>query len=382
MVIVEKKNGSLRLCLDPKDLNCAIKREHYRIPTADDIASRMSGKKVFSILDQKDGFWQMRLDEPSSKLCTFNTPFGRYRFLRCPFGISSAPEVFQKRNDSLFGDIDGVEVIFDDIIIAGKSLEEHDQILETVLDRARVNGVKFNPDKFQHKVSEVKYIGNIVSCDGLKADPEKVKALAMYPKPQNKTDLQRFFGMVNYLGQFIPNLSAMSQPLRLLLKGETDWFWAYEPDRAFEAIKSALIIAPVLQFFDVNKDVLIQCDASSNGLGACLLQEGKPVAYASRSLTVAEQNYAQIEKELLASRSVNVHSDHRPLETITHKSISKASPRLQRMLLRLQKYTVNVIYKPGREMHIADALSRAYLSSEGADRDLEQDMEVMVHSFV
>ena len=143
LVIVEKRDGSLRLCLDPRDLNKAIRREHHRIPTAEDIASHLSGKKIFSIVDEKDGFWQVRLDEESSHLCTFNTPFGRYRFKRMPFGISSAPEVFQKKNEALFGDIDGVEVIFDDIIVAAKDEKEHDETMLKLLERARQANVKF-----------------------------------------------------------------------------------------------------------------------------------------------------------------------------------------------------------------------------------------------
>ena len=133
LVIAGKKDGSLRLCLDPRDLNKVIKCEHYKIPTADEVTSKLAGKKVFSILGEKDGFWQIPLDQESSFLCTFNSPFGRYRFLMCPFGISSAPEVFQKRNDQLFGDIEGVNVVFDDLFICGKDGIEHDGILKQVL---------------------------------------------------------------------------------------------------------------------------------------------------------------------------------------------------------------------------------------------------------
>ena len=126
LVIVEKRDRSLRLYLDPRDLNKAIRREHHRIPTVEDIASRLSGKKVFSIVDEKDGFWQVPLDDESSYFCTFNTPYGRYRFKRMPFDIKSAPEVFHKKNESIFGNIDGVEVILDDIIVAAGDEQEHD----------------------------------------------------------------------------------------------------------------------------------------------------------------------------------------------------------------------------------------------------------------
>lgn len=147
IVLVEKKNGSLRICLDPRDLNKAIKREHYRIPTPEDISAELHEKKVFSILDEKDGYWQVELDEPSSYLCTFNTPFGRYRFKRMPFGISSASEVFQKKNQEVFGDISGVQMIADDMIIAAKDTTEHDNIIVKVMERARERNIKFNPSK-------------------------------------------------------------------------------------------------------------------------------------------------------------------------------------------------------------------------------------------
>ncbi|XP_062542260.1 uncharacterized protein K02A2.6-like [Armigeres subalbatus] len=141
MQIVEKSDGSLRICLDPKPLNACIKREHFLIPKSEDLLSRMSGKRVFTVLDLRHGFWQMELDRKSSDLTTFMTPFGRFRWNRLPFGISSAPELFQKRMVQLFGDIPGVEVYFDDVAIAGDSLEEHDQILAIVLERARKNNI-------------------------------------------------------------------------------------------------------------------------------------------------------------------------------------------------------------------------------------------------
>jgi len=228
---------------------------------------------------------------------------------------------------------------------------------------------------------------------GLKPDPEKVRAITEYPKPENKQDLQRFLGMVNYLGQFIANLSGRTAPLRLILKKDIEWHWCKEQDDAYQDVKQALITAPTLKFFDVQSAVVIQADASKAGLGACLMQEGHPVAYASRALPEAEQNYAQIEKELLAivfacekfnqyvyGKAVVVESDHKPLEMISKKNLSKASPRLQRMLLRLFKYSVDIVYKPGPQMHISDALSRASIQDDSIDKGLVVDIEVMVHN--
>ena len=152
-LLLEKKNGDLRICLDPKDLNQAIRLEHFQIPTYEDVVSRLGGKRFFTILDQKDSFWQVELDEDSLHMCTFNTPFSRYRFRRMPFGISSASEVLEKRTYKAFGDFEGVHVIADDIIIAAPTEEEHVQILLKVLKRAREQNIKFNPSKVQFKKS-------------------------------------------------------------------------------------------------------------------------------------------------------------------------------------------------------------------------------------
>ncbi|XP_058827881.1 uncharacterized protein K02A2.6-like [Topomyia yanbarensis] len=162
MQIVEKPNGTLRICLDPKRLNACIKREHYLIPKSEDLLSRMSGKRVFTVLDLRNGFWHMELDRQSSDLTTFMTPFGRFRWNRLPFGISSAPELFQKRMVQLFGDIPGVEVYFDDVAIAVKNLEEHDKTLAIVLERARKNNIKFNSVKTQYRSDTVKFMGHVM----------------------------------------------------------------------------------------------------------------------------------------------------------------------------------------------------------------------------
>ena len=391
LVIVEKKNGTLRLCLDPRDLNKAVKREHYKIPTAQEISSRLAGKKIFSTLDLKDGYWQVELDDESSLLCTFNTPFGRYRFTRMPFGLSSASEVFQKKNELAFQGIEGVHIMADDIIIAASTIEEHDGILHNVLDRARERNVKFNLDKLQLRVNTVKYLGTIISEEGIKPDPDKVIAISNMPIPTDKPAVRRLLGMVNFLANHIPNMSTITAPLRDLVKEDTHFQWGPEHNTAVEKLKAVLSDAPVLQYFDARVRSVIQADASQHGLGACLMQKGRPVAYASRSLSAAECNYAQIEKELLAivfacnkfhhyvyGFPTDVQSDHKPLEQITTKPLCHVSPRLQRMLLKLQRYNITIKYTRGKDMHVADALSRAHLDTvEDCD---SEEMDLAVHT--
>lgn len=216
LVIVEKPNGSLRLCIDPTYLNKYIIRERYTIPTIEEMSLNLANKKFFSVLDVKDGFYHLLLDEESSKLCSFSTIFGTYRFLRAPFGLSCLPELFQKLMIKYFGDIKGVSVYFDDLCIATETKEENDKVIEQVMNRAKKFNIRFNFDKFQYCKDKVKYLGMIFSEEGMLPDQTKVEAIKNIEDPQNKVELQRFLGMVNYLRSFIPNLSQIESPLREL----------------------------------------------------------------------------------------------------------------------------------------------------------------------
>ncbi|GBL79545.1 Transposon Ty3-I Gag-Pol polyprotein [Araneus ventricosus] len=247
LVIVEKPNGKLRICLDPRNLNKAIKREQYVIPSVDEIIRRLEGKQCFSVLDLKEGFWQIPLDKDSAELCTFNLPFGCYKFNRLPFGICSAPEVFQKKNQKLFGDIKGFEIYFDDLIIVGKNKEEHDKISLEVLERAKENIIKINPNKFQFRIEEVKYMGLLVSKDKIKAYPSHVRGINGLEKPTSKNDIKRLLVMVNFLSKFIPNVSAVTSPLRVLLKKVLEFQWNHEQETSFEEIKRLISSTPVLK---------------------------------------------------------------------------------------------------------------------------------------
>ena len=392
LVIVEKhKTKQLRICLDPRPLNKAIKREHFQLPTLEDITTRLSGAKRFSKLDAKNGYWQIPLGEESQLLTTFSTPFGRYCFARMPFGVKSAQEVFQKRMCQCFGDLPGVEIDIDDILVWGASEEEHNSRLQAVLQRCKDIGLTLNKDKCKFNVSEVTYLGHTISANGVAPDKEKVRAIAEMPPPDDKKGVERLLGVVNYVGKFIPNMAAVTKPIRELLKKEVQFNWSHEHEEAFKQLKHLLSTAPVLAFYDVKKSVTVSCDASQFGLGAVLLQEGQPIAYASRSLTDTECRYAQIEKELLAvvfglekfnqyvyGKCVDVESDHKPLEAISKKSLCHAPPRLQRMLLRLQRYDFTLRYKPGKEMVIADTLSRACTTDDTTDR-MEEELKCAVH---
>ena len=381
--------ADIRICLDPKDLNGAIKREHFPMPTIEEVATRLNGAKIFSVFDASNGFWQVELDQASSLFTTFNTPFGRYCWKRMPFGINSAPEVWQRKMQEHVEGLHGVEVIADDFVVVGfgNTPEEwnadHDRNVRAFLERCREKNLRLKKEKAQLRKTEVAFIGHILTPDGLKPDPKKVEAINDMPHPTDVQSLRRFLGMINYLAKFLPGLSDETEVLRKLTEKDAEWCWLKAHEEAVVRIQRMISTAPVLAYYDVTKPVTIQCDASQTGLGAALLQNGHPVAYSSRALTATERNYAQIEKELLAivfacekfdqyifgKSDVVVESDHKPLETIFRKPIHNAPKRLQRMRLRLQSYDIRVEYKKGAMMYLADTLSRAYLNVSPTNRE-------------
>jgi len=319
--------------------------------TLDDILPHLSGAKYFTKLDARSGYWTIKLSEESSYLTTFNTPFGRYRFCRLPFGLKSSQDEFQRKIDESFEGLDGVVAIVDDILVFGHTREEHDKNLRSVLVRSKKKGIKLNEDKLEVGLTEVPYFGHIISAEGLKPDPSKVRAVKDMQPPQNKAELETILGMVNYLSKFAPNLSEITSPLRKLLVKDVHFAWDQPQEQAFQKVKDVITQSPgpILSYYDHKKELTLQVDASKFGLGATLLQDSKPIAFASKSLTPTEVNYAQIEKEMFAilfgckhfhqyiyGHNVRVESDHKPLISIMKKPIHAAPPRLQRMILQLQ----------------------------------------------
>lgn len=384
MVIV-KQPEKVRICIDPKSLNQALKRSHYIMPTLEDVLHKLPRARIFTLVDARDAFLQCRLDEESSYTTTFWTPWGRKRWLKLPFGVSVAPEIYQRKQHELLAGLDGVEPIADDILIVGCgetdeiAIRDHDTKLLALMQRCREVKLRLSLKKLQFRVREVKFHGHILSAEGLRADPEKIRAVRDMPHPEDAKAVQRFIGFVTYLARFMPRLSEVCEPLRRLLDKDVPWHWLPKHDAAVEEIKRLVTSAPTLRYYDVTKPVTIQSDASQKGLGCCLMQENQPVSFASRALTQTEQNYAQIEKECLSivfacqrfhyylygRGEIIAETDHKPLISIFTKPLLTAPKRLQSMLLTLQAYNLKVVYKPGPDMHISDTLSRATAPPQG-----------------
>ena len=327
--------------------------------------------KRFSLLDLTHAYWSVQLDEESSFLTTFTTPFQRYRYLRLPYGIKSSSDIFCQKVNELFQGFEGIYPLVDDLLIWGESTEQHDANLKKVLQRARECGIRFNPEKCVIGVTSVPFFGHVITDQGLQACPKKIEAITRLPSPDNREKVETFLGLVNYMTKFAPKLAEITAPIRCLLKKDTEFLWDAPQEQAFQQVKVIITQSPVLGYFDPHKPLVLETDASKYGVGCCLMQNEQPIAFASKSLTQTEIGYAVIEKEMLAilfglnrfhqytyGREVTVHCDHKPISSIMKKPLSACPPRLSRMLLAMSKYQVNVIHVPGKMIPISDCLSR------------------------
>ena len=367
----KKANGKLRICLDPKDLNKAIIRENHKAPTLKEIAHVLMGATKFSKVDGNKAFFGMHLMEEASLLTTFNTHLGRYSFLHVPFGPKMSQDIFQMRMDDIVAQCPGVLAIHNNVFIYRKNDRDHDANIN-LFNVAQKEGLIFNSKKCAIKQESVMFFGGVFSAEGYSPDLEKIQGISEMTPPQTKQELQSFLGAVNYLQTFVPHLSLNTEPLQALLKKENCFAWDENTNTCFQKIKSQLqkaLLRP-LRYYDRTKPVTLQCDASLKGLGACIIQDGQPIAFASKSFMDTETRYANIKRELLAiiygcekfytylyGRTFIMETDHKPLKMISLKNLTVAPACLQRMLLHLQQYDLVIMYWPGREMLLADALS-------------------------
>ena len=338
------KPAKVRICLDPSQTNKAILRPVYPIRTLEENLHLLHKAKLFSTFDIRDAFQTIKLTEESSKLTTMHTPWGSYRWTRLPFGISSAPEEFQRRLHDVLSGMKGVLNIADDIIVIGRgetlqaATVDHDRTVVEMLGRLTQHNPKLNPDKIKFKSQVAPFMGHTLTPEGLKPSEQIATAILDMPQPQDKAATRRFVGTINYLSKFCPHLSDVIRPLRDLTHVKQDFLWADQHSKAFKEAKELVSKAPCLRYLDVHAPVVLQVDSSEYGLGAALRQpatktssssivEWQPVAYSSSSLTSAEHRYAQIEKETLAivhafqkfgqllfgKSVITVHTDHKPL---------------------------------------------------------------------
>ena len=380
IVPVMKKNGSLRICGDFKvTVNQALEVDQYPLPKVEDIFASLAGGEKFSKLDLKNAYLQMTVKPEDRKYLTINTHKGLFQYNRLVFGIASAPAIWQRAIDQILQGLSGVNTILDDMIITGKNDNEHLENLERVLERMDKYGLRLNSDKCAFFMDSLTFCGHRIDKTGIHKTDEKVQAVAEATTPENVSQLRAFLGLVNYYARFLPDLATVLRPLHHLLEKGVPWVWDDDCRKAFKKVKAMMMSDNVLVHFNPELPVLVSCDASAYGLGAVLSHrfpngDEKPIAYASRTLTSAEKNYAQIDKEALGivwgvkrfhtylyGREFVLVTDHQPLISIFNpaKGIpATTAARLQRYALYLSGFRYSIQFKGTKSNGTADGLSQ------------------------
>ena len=306
VVVVKKKNGKLRLCVNYKPLNDITKKDNYPLPRIDEILDSLKGAQWFTTLDLASGYWQIKVREEDCEKTAFITKFGTFEFKVMPFGLCNAPATFQRIMNKVLGDSihKYVMVYLDDVIIYSKSFEEHLRHIEDVLNRIRRANLRLKAEKCHFGASELQFLGHVVGKDGVKPDPKKVEKIENYPIPKNIRELRGALGLFSYYRRFIENFSKIADPLYELLKKDITYIWTESQQEAFEFLKKKLTTAPIIQYPDFERPFFLYTDASGTGIGAVLAQKNDKlehvIAYASRTLNPAEKNYGVTELECLA----------------------------------------------------------------------------------
>ena len=393
ILFVQKKDGSLRMCIDYRALNAITSRNRYPLPNIADLLDRFTGATVFSSLDLASGYHQIRISEDDVPKTAFTTPFGHYEFKVLSFGLTNAPATFQAVMNRMFGHLHEFCVVYlDDILIFSKTPEEHEKHLDTVLQILEREGLYAKLKKCDFNKPELLYLGHIIGRDGIKVDPAKISCIKDWPKPKNVHELRSFLGLANYFRKFVMAYSIRTAPLTKLTGKNSKWDWTEDCQRAFEGLKVDLTTSPVLASPDMAKKFEVVADACGVGIGAVLLQEDRPLAFESKKLTGAETRYTTTEQELLASvhamaiwrcfleglpkDQVTLVTDHHPNTCLpTQPNMNRRQARWSEFL---QRFNFNWIYRPGRQ-NVADPVSRLPLAQQDCEPDEATDM-VGVHS--
>lgn len=379
IVLVKKKTGDYRLCVDYRELNKITVKDNFPTPLIDDQLDRLREKKIFTSLDLKNGFHHVRMNEKSIPYTSFVTPVGQYEYLRMPFGLTNSPRVFNRFIQLIFSELiyqGDLLVYLDDIMIATKTYSEHYEILKKVFRLAKKYNLQFRLDKCFFGFDEVEYLGYLVSESGIRPSVKHVDAMLTYPVPKNQKQVRQFLGLASYFRRFIPNFSLVAKPLYDLVKKDVNFVFGETEQNVFKFLCTALTKSPVLAIYSPTADTELHCDASITGFGAILLQKQKdnllkPVFYFSQRTSPSESKFHSFELECLAVVYA-IKRFHVYLAGISFKVMTdcdsfrltldkrEINPRISRWALFLQNYDFKIFHRPNKNMQHVDAFSRCH----------------------
>lgn len=378
VLFVKKKDGSMRLCIDYRELNKLTVKNRYPLPRIEDLFDQLRGARHFSKIDLRSGYYQMKVKEDDVPKTAFRTRYRHYEFLVMPFGLTNAPAAFMDLMNRVFYPfLDRFVVVFiDDILVYSRTKEEHDQHLRTVFQTLRDNQLYAKFSKCEFWLEEVSFLGHIISASGIMVDPKKVEAIMDWKPPKSPTEIRSFLGLAGYYRKFVQGFSIIAAPMTRLLQKKVKFEWTEKCQESFDKLKAMLTEAPVLVQPLPGKDYVIFSDASLNGLGCVLMQEGKVIAYASRQLKIHEKNYPTHDLELAAivfalkiwrhylyGEKCYIYTDHKSLKYLpTQRELNL---RQRRWMEFIKDYDCVIDYHPGKANVVADALSRKSMSALG-----------------
>lgn len=396
IILVRKKDGKMRMCVDYRMLNSITVKERYPMPNIEDEIARLSGQAYFITLDLTSGYYQVPISEKSKPLTSFVTPDGQYEFNRMPFGLANAPAIFQRMMNKVLGATryDGATAYIDDVLIYGKDVEECLSRLDKVLQMIEAANLTLNLSKCRFLRDRIDYLGYEISAAGVRPGEKKIQCVVDFPRPKDQHTVRQFLGLVGYFRKFIKNFAILAHPLTKLLAKDVSWSWADEEEHAFQTLKSRLVDRPVLAIYDVTAETELHTDASKVGIGGVLLQRScssdpfRPVAFYSRKTSPEEKHFHAYELETLAVvcslKKFRVYVLGQNFKIVTDCSALRSTfskrdiiPRVARWWLLMQEFQFTIEYRPGKSMSHVDALSRNPVSDDETYNALDQYPTVM-----
>ncbi|GJR82553.1 putative reverse transcriptase domain-containing protein [Tanacetum coccineum] len=371
VLFVKKKDGSFRMCIDYRELNKLTVKNRYPLPRIDDLFDQLQGSSVYSKIDLRSGYHQLRVREEDIPKTAFRTRYGHYEFQVMPFGLTNAPAVFMDLMNRVCKPyLDKFVIVFiDDILIYSKNEQEHKEHLKQILELLKKEELYAKFSKCEFWIPKVQFLGHVIDSEGIHVDPAKIESIKDWTSPKSPTEIRQFLGLAGYYRRFIEGFSKIAKPMTKLTQKKVKFEWGDKQEAAFQLLKQKLCSAPILALPEGSEDFIAYCDASKKGLGAVLMQREKVISYASRQLKIHEKNYTTHDLELgavvfalkiwrhyLYGTKCTVFTDHKSLQHILDQK--ELNMRQRRWLELLSDYDCDIRYHPGKANVVADALSR------------------------